>query len=63
MKQPGRPTMAQKELIASKGLKPENWMVVFESRDTLEIISRRKSARRILQKDTVRGKGNDKKKM
>ena len=61
MKQPSRPTRAQKEIIAENKLKPENWMVVFESKDTLEIISKRTSQRRVLQKG--RTDGDKKKKM
>ena len=61
MKQPSRPTRAQKEIISENKLKPENWMVVFESKDTLEIISKRTSQRRVLQKG--RTNGDKKKKM
>ncbi len=61
MKQPSRPTRAQKEIISANKLKPENWMVVFESKDTLEIISKRTSQRRVLQKG--RTDGDKKKKM
>ncbi len=61
MKQPSRPTRAQKEIISENKLKPENWMVVFESKDTLEIISKRTSQRRVLQKG--RTDGDKKKKM
>ena len=61
MKQPSRPTRAQKEIISENKLKPENWMVVFESKDTLEIISKRTSQRRVLQRG--RTDGDKKKKM
>ena len=61
MKQPSRPTRAQKEIISENKLTPENWMVVFESKDTLEIISKRTSQRRVLQKG--RTDGDKKKKM
>ena len=61
MKQPSRPTRAQKEIISENKLKPENWMVVFESKDTLEIISKRTSQRRVLQKGRM--DGDKKKKM
>ena len=44
----------QKELIAENRLNPENWMVVFESKDTLEIISKRPAMRKILEKPVVR---------
>ena len=54
MKQPSKPTRMQKELIAENRLNPENWMVVFESKDTLEIISKRTAMRKILEKPVVR---------
>lgn len=54
MKQPSKPTRMQKELIAENRLNPENWMVVFESKDTLEIISKRSAMRKILEKPVVR---------
>ena len=54
MKQPQKPTRAQKELISENRLNPDNWMVVFESKDTLEIISKRTSMRRILEKPVIR---------
>lgn len=44
----------QKELIAENRLNPENWMVVFESKDSLEIISKRTAMRKILEKPVVR---------
>lgn len=53
MKQPSKPTRMQKELIAENRLNPENWMVVFESKDTLEIISKRTAMRKILEKPVV----------
>lgn len=54
MKQPSKPTRMQKELIAENRLNPENWMVVFESKDSLEIISKRTVMRKILKKPVVR---------
>lgn len=50
MKQPSKPTRAQKELISNNKLVPDHWMVISESRDTLEIISRRSSRRKVLIK-------------
>lgn len=32
MKQPKKPTRAQKELMAEHGLRPENWMVLTDNR-------------------------------
>lgn len=54
MKQPSKPTRMQKELIAENRLNPENWMVVFESKDSLEIISKRTAMRKILEKPVAR---------
>ena len=48
MKQPSKPTRAQKEIISNNNLVPDHWMVISESRDTLEIISRRSSRRKVL---------------
>lgn len=50
MKQPSKPTRAQKEIISKNRLRPENWMVAYESKETLEIVSKRTSMRKILQK-------------
>lgn len=50
MKQPNKPTRNQKELISKNGLDPENWRVIFESKTTLEIVSRRSGRRRVLNK-------------
>lgn len=54
MKRPSKPTRAQKVLMTENRLNPENWMVVFESKDTLEVISRRSSMRKVLQKEQRR---------
>lgn len=50
MKQPSKPTRAQKEIMSAHKLRPENWMVVYESKETLEIVSKRTSMRKTLQK-------------
>ena len=47
MKQPSKPTRAQKEIISNNNLVP---MVISESRDTLEIVSRRSGRRKVLTK-------------
>lgn len=54
MKQMSKPTRAQKEIISDHGLNPDNWVVAFESKDTLEIVSRRSAQRRVLQKGRKR---------
>ena len=50
MKQPSKPTRAQKEIISNNNLVPDHWMVISESRDTLEIISRRSGRKKVLTK-------------
>lgn len=50
MKQPRKPTRDNKELIASYGLSPDNWSVVYESKTDLEIISKRSGMRKVLEK-------------
>lgn len=62
MKQPSRPTRAQKVIMSENRLNPDNWMVAYESKDTLEVISKRTSQRRVLQKE-IQNYGNRKKKV
>lgn len=50
MKQPSKPTRAQKEIISKHGLIPNNWNVIFESKTDLEIVSRRSGQKRVLSK-------------
>ena len=50
MKQPKKPTREQKEVMTKHNLAPDNWQVVFESRNTLEVISKRSKRRRTLKK-------------
>lgn len=50
MKQPSKPTRAQKEIIAENGLVPGNWMVIEEDREVLEVISKRSAMRKVLKK-------------
>ncbi|EET60385.1 hypothetical protein BRYFOR_07581 [Marvinbryantia formatexigens DSM 14469] len=40
MKQPKKPTLAQKKLIADAGLDPEKWLVRYEDNRYLHIIDR-----------------------
>ncbi|MEY8355233.1 hypothetical protein AALB39_18015 [Lachnospiraceae bacterium 54-53] len=40
MKNGKRPTLAQKKLLKSKGLVPENWLIVKDTPEVLEIVSR-----------------------
>ena len=50
MKQPKAPTLAQKKLIASAGLKWKNWSVVHENNVSMAIINKRSGCRRVLMK-------------
>lgn len=50
MKRMNKPTRAQKEIISGHKLNPKNWVVAFESKDTLENVSRRTAQRRVLEK-------------
>lgn len=50
MKQPSKPTRTQKVIISAHKLRPENWMVVYENKDTLEVISKKTSMRKVLNK-------------
>ena len=49
MKQTKKPTRAHKELMAKNKLRPENWRVVRESAEELEVMNANGS-RRILSK-------------
>lgn len=40
MKQPKKPILAQKKIIANNGLKWSNWMVIDEDKKTLTIINK-----------------------
>ena len=40
MKQPKKPILAQKKIIANNGLKWSNWMVIDETKETLTIINK-----------------------
>ena len=44
------PTDENKKLIKSKGLKPDMWLVIWEDKDVLEVISKRTRRRRVLKK-------------
>lgn len=50
VKRMNKPTRAQKEIISGHKLNLKNWVVAFESKDTLEIVSRRTAQRRVLEK-------------
>ena len=45
------PTADNKRLMESKGLNADRWLVVWEDKDVLEVISKRSRQRRVLKKD------------
>lgn len=45
------PTVENKKLMESKGLRPEMWLVIWEDREVLEVISKRSKQRRVLEKE------------
>ena len=50
MKQPKKPTRAQKELMTKHNMSPENWMVLEEDKYQIVFINKRKSRRRTIKK-------------
>lgn len=50
MKQPKSPTLAQKKLIASAGLKWKNWSVVHEDNISITVINKESNRRRVILK-------------
>lgn len=50
MKQPRKPTRANKELMSKYKLIWANWMVQSETKEELVVISKRSGARRVLKK-------------
>ena len=44
------PTLANKRLMRSKGLRPDMWLVIWEDKNVLEILSKRTRRRRVLKK-------------
>lgn len=40
MKNGKKPTLAQKKLLRTKGLVPENWLIVKDTPEFMEIVSR-----------------------
>lgn len=45
------PTLENKKLMESKGLNADRWLVVWEDKDVLEVVSKRTRRRRVLKKD------------
>lgn len=50
MKQPKKPTIAQKKLIKDAGLNPDEWKVRLEDKDYLHIVSGKTGQFKILDK-------------
>lgn len=50
------PNIEQKRIMENNGLKPENWLVVFENKNSLEVVSRHTFQRRKLSKDKIKDK-------
>lgn len=50
MKQPKAPTLVQKKLIASAGLKWKNWSVVHEDNMAITVMSKASGRRRVILK-------------
>lgn len=45
-----QPTLENKKLMESKGLNADRWLVVWEDKDVLEVVSKRSKQRRVLKK-------------
>ena len=44
------PTLENKKLMKSKGLRPDMWLVIWEDKNVLEVLSKRTRRRRVLKK-------------
>lgn len=51
MKNGKNPTVAQKKFLKGKGLNPENWLIVKNLHDRMEIIHRNSSRPRTIRKE------------
>lgn len=45
-----QPTTENKKLMESKGLRPDMWLVIWEDKEVLEVVSKRSKMRRVLRK-------------
>lgn len=45
-----KPTLENKKLMESKGLRPDMWLVIWEDKNVLEVLSKRTRRRRVLKK-------------
>jgi hypothetical protein len=45
-----QPTVENKKLMQSKRLNPDMWLIVWEDKEVIEVISKRSKQRRVLKK-------------
>lgn len=45
-----KPTLKNKKLMKSKGLRPDMWLVIWEDKNVLEVLSKRTRRGRVLKK-------------
>ena len=50
MKRPSTPTLRQKQLIGSKRLNPQNWLIVADKPEGMEVIHRHGNSRKVVKK-------------
>lgn len=50
MKQPKKPTLAQKKIMASAGLEWKTWNVAEENENQLVLISKKSGRKRVIEK-------------
>ena len=44
------PTKEERIFLKSRGLIPDNWLILYENKSELAVVSRRKSYRKVLKK-------------
>lgn len=49
------PTKEERIFLKSRGLVPDNWLILYENKSELEVVSRRKSYHKVLKKSRKRG--------
>ena len=60
LKQPKKPTRAQKEILSKNKLKPENWMMLEEDKYQIVFISKRGNRRRIILNEQTKARNRKK---
>lgn len=53
MKHGKKPTVAQKKFLKSKGLNPDNWLIIKNLNDSMVVIHRHSLKSRTIRKDGV----------